>query len=130
MQKLSTAYVMYYNNKYERTGGLFEGKFKSQHLNTDRYLKYIFSYIHLNPVKIFQKDWKEKGIKNKGKALQYLRDYKYSSYLDYLGNKRKQALILDRRGFPTYFPSAKRFNAEILEWLSFNDNLQNVPGQT
>ncbi|MEI8175112.1 MAG: transposase, partial [bacterium] len=31
MQKLSTAYSMYYNKKYKRTGGLFEGKFKSQH---------------------------------------------------------------------------------------------------
>src|SRR3989338_2817578 len=68
MQKLSTAYVMYYNNKYERTGGLFEGKFKSQHLADDRYLKYIFSYIHLNPIKLLQKDWKEIDIKNKTKA--------------------------------------------------------------
>src|SRR3989344_1739298 len=42
MQKLSTAYVMYCNIKYERTGGLFEGKFKSEHLGTDQYLKYIF----------------------------------------------------------------------------------------
>ena len=39
MQKLSTAYSMYYNKKYKRTGGLFEGKFKSEHLNKDRYLK-------------------------------------------------------------------------------------------
>src|SRR3989338_11478806 len=31
MQKLSTAYSMYYNKKYQRTGGLFEGKFKSEH---------------------------------------------------------------------------------------------------
>ena len=27
MQKVSTAYVMYYNKKYKRTGSLFEGKF-------------------------------------------------------------------------------------------------------
>src|SRR3989344_754162 len=65
MQKLSTAYVMYYNQKYERTGGLFEGKFKSEHLDKDTYLKYIFSYIHLIPIKLLQKDWREVGIKNK-----------------------------------------------------------------
>lgn len=130
MQKLSTAYVMYYNNKYERTGGLFEGKFKSQHLNTDRYLKYIFSYIHLNPVKIFQKDWKENGIKNKEKALHYLKNYKYSSYPDYIGEKRKQISILNRQAFPGYFPSVKNFNAEILEWLSFKDDLTTVLGKT
>ncbi len=46
MQKLSTAYVMYYNKKYKRTGSLFEGKFKSKYAGEDTYLKYLFSYIH------------------------------------------------------------------------------------
>ncbi len=55
MQKLSTAYVMYYNKKYKRSGGLFEGKFKSKYAGEDRYLKYLFSYIHLNPLKILDK---------------------------------------------------------------------------
>src|SRR3989338_7977757 len=41
MQKVSTAYVMYYNKKYGHTGGLFEGRFKSRHAGSDRYLKYI-----------------------------------------------------------------------------------------
>src|SRR3989344_5206242 len=42
IQKLSTAYVMYHNIKYEMTGVLFEGKFKSEHLDTDEYLKSIY----------------------------------------------------------------------------------------
>ena len=37
MKKLLTAYVMYFNKKYERTGSLFEGKFKSQHSDSDGY---------------------------------------------------------------------------------------------
>ena len=69
MQKLATAYVMYYNKKYEHTGGLFEGKFKSEHAGSDKYLKYLFSYINLNPVKLIQKDWKKEGIKNKKEVL-------------------------------------------------------------
>ena len=72
IQKLTTAYVMYYNKKYKRTGGLFEGKFKSEHLNNDRYLKYLFSYIHLNPVKLIDTDWKEAGIKDKRKIIKFL----------------------------------------------------------
>ncbi len=54
MQKLTTAYAMYYNEKYKRTGSLFEGKFKSEHIEDDKYLKYIFSYIHLNPIKLIE----------------------------------------------------------------------------
>ena len=48
MQKLSTAYAMYFNKKNIRTGSIFEGKFKAEHLNNDIYLKYIFSYIHMS----------------------------------------------------------------------------------
>lgn len=117
MQKLTTAYSMYYNKKYKRTGSLFEGKFKSQHAGDDRYLKYLFSYIHLNPIKLIQKDWKEKGIKDKQKAMKYLNKYQYSSYLDFMGTDRKQNKILDINNFPNYFPTKKYFQKEIFEWL-------------
>jgi putative transposase len=120
MQKLTTAYVMYYNQKYDRAGGLFEGKFKSAHASGDKYLKYLFSYIHLNPVKILQKDWKEKGIKNKKLALEYLSGYKYSSYVDYTGENREQNMILNRENFPNYFPTKKNFMRDIIEWLGYN----------
>lgn len=123
MQKLSTSYVMYFNKKYGRTGSLFEGKFKTQHLYKDTYLKYIFSYIHLNPVKLIQKDWKEKGIKNKKAAVEYLNSYPYSSYLDYMGIERIQNKILSIKQFPRYFPSTKSFLAEIFEWLNYKDQI-------
>ena len=121
MQKLTTAYSMYYNEKYARTGSLFEGKFKSEHADNDRYLKYLFSYIHLNPVKMIDKNWKTDGIKNKQKVLEFLRNYQYSSYLDYLGINRFENAILNREAFPDYFPNKNEFTKEIFEWLSFND---------
>ncbi len=57
MQKISTAYTMYYNKKHNHSGGMYEGKFKAEHCNTDNYLKYMFSYIHLNPLKLIDKNW-------------------------------------------------------------------------
>lgn len=122
MQKLSTAYVMYYNKKYKRTGGLFEGKFKAEHLDGDPYLKYLFSYVHLNPIKLINKDWKEKGVRNKKEALEYLNNYHYSSYVDYLGKDRIQNKILNQKAFPNYFPTEKDFLKEIFEWISFKEN--------
>ena len=59
---------MYFNKRYERTGGLFEGTFKATHANDDEYLKYLFAYIHLNSVKLIEPDWKENGIKDKNAA--------------------------------------------------------------
>ncbi len=118
MQKICTGYAMYYNKKYKRTGSLFEGKFKSQYLDTDRYLKYVFSYIHLNPIKLIDKTWKEKGIKNLGKSLSFLKNYKYSSFIDYTNTSpRVENNILDKKSFPNYFPSRNTFYKEILGWL-------------
>lgn len=120
MQKLSTGYAMYYNKKYKRTGGLFGGKFKSQHLNTDRYLKYVFSYIHLNIVKLIDSLWKEKGMQDINKAMKFLNEYQYSSYLDYTQNfSRPVSKIINKKDFPDYFPTAKTFEKEILIWLNY-----------
>ncbi|MDO8623470.1 MAG: transposase [archaeon] len=122
IQKLGTSYSMYFNKKYKRTGSLFEGKFKSQHLYKDTYFKYLFSYIHLNPIKLLQKDWKEKGIKNKKEAIEYLNTYSYSSYLDYIGIQRIQNKILNIEAFPEYFPNTKSFLREIFEWLNYKED--------
>ena len=122
MQKLSTAYSMHYNKKYDRTGGLFEGKFKSEHIDEDRYFKYLFSYIHLNPIKLIQKDWREAGIKNKKDALNYLNDYSYSSYQDFIGIKRIQNQIVDQTMFPDYFPNPNSLLKEILSWINYKND--------
>jgi putative transposase len=120
MQKLSTAYSAYFNKKYSRSGSLFEGTFKATHADTDEYLKYLFSYIHLNPVKIIDPKWKENGIINHSDAKKYLNHYNYSSYIDYIGQNRKENTILTKAVFPDYFTGTKDFEWFIDEWLSFN----------
>ena len=119
MEKLSTAYSMYFNKKNERTGGLFEGTFKATHANDDDYLKYLFTYIHLNPVKMIEPDWKELGIKDKSRAGIFLRNYLFSSYADYVGIKRAESAVLNKKAFPEYFSALKDFNNTINDWLAF-----------
>jgi hypothetical protein len=111
--------VMYYNKKYKHTGSLFEGKFKSVHAGDDIQLKYLFSYIHLNPIKLIQKEWKERGIINKKESLNFLEDYEYSSYKDYIQKERIQKKVLNTKDFPNYFHTKEKFKDEIMEWLSF-----------
>ncbi len=121
MNKLCTSYSKYFNNKYHRTGSLFEGRFKAIHITDEIQAKYLFSYIHLNPVKLIQSDWKDVGIKDVDKTLEFLRSYKWGSYQDYLGVKRKENIILNKKDFPNYFLNISDFNKEILEWLNFKD---------
>mgnify|MGYP001090052591 FL=1 len=120
MRKLSTGYSMYFNKKHHRTGSLFEGKFKSEYVDSDNYLKYLFSYIHLNPVKLIQSDWQQAGIKNGAETLEYLRQYRYSSYADN-GLSRPESNILNRETFPEYFLDKKEYDTEMNEWLSYQD---------
>jgi len=122
IQRILTAYSMYFNKKYKRTGSLWEGVYKAQHADSDEYLKYLFSYIHLNPIKLTQADWKEKGIRNVEKAKKSLRSFKYSSFLDYMGENRYQNVILNMKEFPDYFINKTGFENDILEWLTFDPN--------
>lgn len=117
MSKLCTAYAKYFNKKYNRTGSLFEGKFKSVHVENEIQAKYLFSYIHLNPVKLIQSDWKEIGVIDKNRAVDFLSTYKWSSYDDYLLHNRKENSILNRDKFPDYFENPIIFKKEIFEWL-------------
>lgn len=120
IQKLSTSYSMYFNKKYERTGTLFEGKFKSQLVDDDRYLKYLFSYIHLNPVKLIQKDWKEAGLKDRKATEAFLSEYEYSSYQEACGKSRTQSVILHKDPFPVHFASVAAAEREVSDWLNFS----------
>ena len=119
MKKLSTGYSMYFNKKNERVGSLFETKFKAKHVDTDEYLKYLFAYIHLNPVKLIDAEWKENGISNRIVAKEHLAKYTYSSYLEYLGSLRKEWKILNRTAFPEYFTDPHDFEGFIEDWVNY-----------
>jgi putative transposase len=120
LQKLSTAYAKYFNTKYGHTGSLFEGKFKAVHVKDDIQSKYLFSYIHLNPIKLIQSNWKENGIKDTQKAFNFLDSYKWSSFHYFKGKKLPENVIINSKDFPDYFGTIKSFDEEILEWFSNN----------
>lgn len=122
MKKVSTGYAMYYNAKYSRTGSLFEGRFKAKHIKTNTQLRYLFSYIHLNPVKLIEPLWKKLGIRDKKKVLSFLEKYKYSSFQEYMHIQRRQCSIVDIKHFD-HFLSEKNFIQELLTWLSYNEEI-------
>lgn len=119
MQKLMTAYTMYFNIRNERSGSLFEGRFRARHAHSDEYLKYLYSYIHLNPVEHIEPAWRNKGIKNMPRVKKYLKDYRHSSFPDYLKVTRPEFAILMPTKFPSYFKKQTDFMGEMTDWLEF-----------
>jgi len=123
MNKLCTSYAMYFNKKYQRTGALFQSKFKAEHAKTDNYLKYLYSYIHLNPVKLIDPSWKEEGVKDAAKSFDFAASFQYSSLPDYLNQDREEKIIVNSLSFPEYFNTASENQEELFEWLTFKEVL-------
>ena len=51
MQMLGRYYVQYFNKKYQRTGTLWEGRYKASLINSEQYLFTCMRYIELNPLR-------------------------------------------------------------------------------
>ncbi|MHB1086413.1 MAG: transposase [Minisyncoccota bacterium] len=114
MQRLQTAYTMFFNREHERSGSLFQGTFKAQHVTREEHAKYLFSYIHLNCAALLDKDWKECGVRDLKKMRNHILAYPYSSAAEYAQNKH---VVTDPRYFPKYFRTAKDVDDHIDFWL-------------
>lgn len=66
MQDIGRRYVQYINQTYQRTGGLWQGRYKSSHVQSEVYLLACMRYVELNPVRA--------GM------VQAAGDYRWSSY--------------------------------------------------
>jgi putative transposase len=51
MQSVGRRYVQRFNHRYERTGTLWEGRYRSSLVQDQHYLLTCYSYIELNPVR-------------------------------------------------------------------------------
>jgi len=127
MQKLLTGYTMYFNKRHQRTGALFQGKFKVVHAGEDTYLKYLLSYIHLNPIKIIDPKWKENGIASRSRAETFLEEYSYSSFTDFLGKERAEKIIINKESLPDYFETQDSFRQTLADWMDLKDNFKVEP---
>lgn len=88
MQRLNTAYAMYYRFKRDKVGHCFQGRYGAKLVKDDEYILRLTRYIHLNPVKIAR-------YRNSGQAERKaaLNSYRWSSYRGYAGVGPKEELV-------------------------------------
>lgn len=70
VKRISSSYVLWYNRKYGRCGHLFQERFKSEAILSERQFLITLRYIHNNPVKA--------GLVDR------VREYRWSSYNEYM----------------------------------------------
>jgi len=101
---LFNAYAKGINKTYDRTGSLFQKKFKRKLVDNEAYLKNLILYIHNNPV-------------NHGICSQAM-DYAWSSYLTSVSNKTsylKKAEVIDLFEDEANFKNSHKLTVEIPE---------------
>jgi putative transposase len=78
MQAVGRRYVRYFNDRQQRSGTLWEGRYKSTLIQTDRYLLACMAYTDLNPVR--------------AAMVAHPRDYAWSSYGHYTGQRQDKLI--------------------------------------
>lgn len=78
MQDLGRKFVRYMNKKHERTGTLWEGRYKSSLIETDSYLLTCMRYIEMNPVR--------------AEMVKAPAEYQWSSYASNTSNKKSHLI--------------------------------------
>jgi len=109
MQSLMVSYSSYFNKKYDRVGHLFQNRYFSKPIETDKYLLKLHRYIHQNPVKT--------GMSN-------LNNYRWSSYKSYIDGEDDK--VTDTKLIKTYFDTIKElkdFNNENINY-NYDDMLE------
>ena len=70
IKRICSSYVLWYNKKYERSGHLFQERFRSEPIENDSYFMISLRYIHQNPIE--------------AKICKELMDYRWTSYKEYI----------------------------------------------
>ena len=116
MKKLNGGYVKYFNEKHDRTGTLFERKYKSILVENESHFTHLPYYIHLNALDLVAPEWRERTLRNPKKALDFLNDYRWSSHLDYTGQKNFPS-VTQRDFLFEVFNGEKGYTKSIESWL-------------
>ncbi len=122
MQKVGTGYARYFNQKYNRKGHLFS-RFRAVHIKTDEQLKNTFTYIHTNLIALIEPGFKEKGLKNPKKVIEFLENSKRHSYLDYL-NKKNFPSVTEREFLLNILGGPDGCREEVNNWVNHKKELK------
>ena len=96
IKRITVGYVQWHNKNYERTGHLFQNRYRSEAVEDYSYLVAVTRYIHQNPVKA--------GM------IREIMDYKWSSYRDYIASFNNELTKIDTELIKSYFTTLESFN--------------------
>jgi len=88
MQSFLTSFTLTLNRRNQKSGHLFQGRYKAQLVESQEYISKLSRYIHLNPVRI--KKYKDIPIEEKRNILL---NYTWSSFASHIGLKEPEDFL-------------------------------------
>ena len=120
MKRLQGGYSWYFNNKHKRSGSLFQGPFKSIHINSNEYLLHASAYVNLNDQQKFSL-----GDQSLGDQVAKLVKSSWKEYIEPKGTAQiicpKKGIILEQFRSKTEY---KEFALSSLEDIKNNKEKQ------
>ena len=117
MHKLGIGYTEYFNKKYGRVGGLFQGAFRASQITDELYLKYLLIYINIiNPGQLIEPKLKEKGISDAEEIMKFAENYLWSTNQEYLD--RRNSIIIEKGMMGQFFPGPIEYGKFARDILS------------
>lgn len=113
---VSSSYSHYFNIKYERKGGLFEGRFQAIRIETEEQLLHLNRYIHLNPYSSYLV-----------KDLKSLIKYPFSSFSEYLSYSKEK--ICQKEIILSQFKNVKEYEKFIFDQADYQRKLEVIKHQ-
>ncbi len=120
MHKFGVGYAMYFNQKYQRAGTLFQGPFRAVHVTNNAHFIHLPFYIHANPLDLIFPEWRERNLKNPEAAFEFLKQYRWSSFPDYIGIKNFPS-VTERSFLTNFIGTPKKFESATLRLLKEMD---------
>ena len=117
MKKMNGGYARYFNEKHQRKGTLFQSRYKAVAVTSEAHFIHLPYYIHLNPLDLRYKEWRERTLRSPQKAWEYLLGYRWSSHLDYLG-KHNYPSVTNRTFLLDCFGDEKEYAERFKTWLA------------
>jgi len=102
MQSFLTSFTLVMNRRNNKSGHLFQGRYKAELVESEKYKNKLSRYIHLNPVKV--KSLENLKLKEK---RQYLRDFKWSSFRVYIGLEKRPSWLIRNHVLASWGRTAK-----------------------
>lgn len=109
LKQITNAYTLYFNQKYKRVGGLFQGTFKAARVDKDEVLLHITRYIHLNPVV--------------AEKVQDPKNYLWSSHKYYIGTDKT---FVNREIVLSQFRSKSDYEKFIIDQIEYASKLESI----